>query len=604
MAKEHQSLQHQLEELTEQVRQLQARVAGLEQSITQGTSLEIPESPKSFLKGEAKSSAKVLKMVGSNTLLPRISTLCFLLVVALGLRTLTDSHLLDPQVGALLGIVYAAAQMFYSYFLYKKSSILAPVFAVVGALLMFSVVAETHTRFNAIPSEMVYIILALTGIGMAVISYLNNAALPIIVGTLGMCVTGVAIDFPAPFFPYVGLLLWVANILGYFATRLKRCSWLRWLLMFTTHFMLQTWGLKLGMVILRGKEMRQPLAPEWFLPIVALIGLTFMMISLFGIIRTPEGEKISKFDFSLPPLNAAWCYVTGMYVIHNPADFGGPTTAAAILHFAIAQWLSSRRKLGAPGTNTFVTGGAIMLCFSLPALFGNMLIPLPILSAMALGISYYSREWGSGGMRVSAYLLQAYVSLVLTLNLGGNGVSEQPTTALIVTALCGLLGVIQYRFCRKTAPPAASSFFSGVDKNDRSAVLVLLAGLSDGYFMTMVIVYLGLLRYTTGGIGEIYAAIQSVSINGAATIIMILAMLWRNKELRNVSILITVIGGAKVFLGDMLSISGLPLVISVFSFGVAAAIESLVLGRMQIVESNARKRQQQLEQGEQESASG
>jgi len=595
MSTEHHPLESRIGQLEEEVRALRLRLDQLDESF------EVkPKKTKTKLVEKGEASTGVLNWATRAALLPRISSLCFLLVVALGLRTLTDNQLLDPQIGALLGIVYSAALMFYSFFLYKKPSVLAPVFAVVGSLLMFSVVVETHTRFNAIPSEIVYIILALTGIGMAVVSYLNNASLPVIVGTLGMCLAGVAIDYPSPFFPYIGLLLWVANILGYFATRVKRCSWLRWLLMFTTHLTLQTWGLRLGMVILRGEDMTQPLSPEWFLPIVALIGLTFMAISLFGIIRTPEGSKISKFDFSLPPLNAAWCYVTGMYVIHNPADFGGPTTAAAVFHFAIAQWLASRKKIAAPGTNTFAAGGTILLCFSLPALFGSILVPLPILSALALGLVYYSREWGSGGMRFTSYLLQAYVSLLLTINLIGDGVSEQPMTALIVTAICGLLGVIQYRFCRKTAPPVASSFYEKVDKNDRSAVFVLLAGLADGYFMTMVLVYLGLLRYTDGAIGGVYAAIQSVSINGAATIIMILALLWRNKELRNVSILITIIGGAKVFLGDLLSITGLPLLVSVFSFGVAAAVESLVLGRMQIVESNERKRQQQLEQNQED----
>jgi hypothetical protein len=39
------------------------------------------------------------------------------------------------------------------------------------------------------------------------------------------------------------------------------------------------------------------------------------------------------------------------------------------------------------------------------------------------------------------------------------------------------------------------------------------------------------------------------------------------------------IGGGKVLFGDMISTRGLPLVISVFSFGLAAAIESLLLGR-------------------------
>lgn len=578
-------LETRVSQLEEELHTLRTRLERLEGAAESGVKPE-KAKPKSAKKGGT--SEEVLNWAGRTALLPRISTLCFLMVIALGLRTMSDSGIIAMEIGALAGIVYAATLLGVGHSLYRRSSSLSPVFSICGGLLMLSIVLETYNRFRAIPMEMAYIILALTGICMAITSYRHKVALPIIVGTLGMCLAGVAIDYPAPFFPYLGLLLWIANILGYFATRMKRCSWLRWLLMFTTHFMLQIWGLKLGMVILRGEDMAQPLAPAWFLPIVALIGFSFMSISLFGIIRSGS-DKISKFDYMLPSLNAGWCYVVGMYVINNPPDFGGGATAAAILHFFIASWLATRKNSGAPGTNTFIAGGTILLGFSLPALFGSMLLPLPILSALALGIAYYAREWGSGGMRVTSYLLQAYVSLIMTLELGGEGVSQNPPIALTVTAICGLLGLAHYRFCRKNRPPEQSHFFIRIDKFDRTAVFVLLAGLSDGYTMTMILTYQGLTRYTEGGFGAAFMSIQSVSINGAATVIMILAMLWQHKELRNVSILITLIGGAKVFLIDMINLEGLPRVISVFSFGAAAALISIALGRMQIIE----KRQEQ-----------
>jgi hypothetical protein len=48
-----------------------------------------------------------------------------------------------------------------------------------------------------------------------------------------------------------------------------------------------------------------------------------------------------------------------------------------------------------------------------------------------------------------------------------------------------------------------------------------------------------------------------------------------------VAILVTLIGAIKVFLYDLIGIHGLPLVFSVFSFGMAAAVESLALGKWQ-----------------------
>jgi len=58
----------------------------------------------------------------------------------------------------------------------------------------------------------------------------------------------------------------------------------------------------------------------------------------------------------------------------------------------------------------------------------------------------------------------------------------------------------------------------------------------------------------------------------------------RDREVRNLAVLITLIGALKVFLFDLLGaagqgITGVPLVLSVFSFGAAVAVESLLLGR-------------------------
>ena len=74
---------------------------------------------------------------------------------------------------------------------------------------------------------------------------------------------------------------------------------------------------------------------------------------------------------------------------------------------------------------------------------------------------------------------------------------------------------------------------------------------------------------------------QSVLINAAAISLIVLAYLRQNKEIRNVAILVTIVGALKVFLYDLFGTHGLPLVFSVFSFGMAAAVESLALGKWQ-----------------------
>ncbi len=586
------NLESNLSDLSSQVEALTLRVNQLEQAFAAGTLPEL-STPASVAKSEKKTGNRLWQLVGGSSLLPRIAALCFLMVVALGLRTLTDAGTIDPQIGSLLGMVYAAALGLAGWFRYAKKSVLAPVFSITGALLMFSIVLESHARFESIPAELAYLTLAATGIGLAATSYFQRVSLPILVGTFGMCFASVAIDWPAPFFPYLALVLCLSNILAFFATRLHRCSWLRWVTLIATIFMLMLWRTKLGSFVNFGGELQHNLAPGWIYPISFLLAGTFIAIALMGILRCGE-QRISKFDLTLPLINVLWAHWFVRYPVENLSLFGGLSTLVAILHLAIAWKLSKRRAARAPGINAFTLAGAALLCVSLPDLLGSMLYALPLLSALALGINAVSNRWGSGGMRATSYMLQIFVTLCLTWFLGGEGISDHFYNGMIVSAICGLFGLAHYRYCRKTPPPEESTLFSSFDKRDRSAVLVLLAGLANGYFMTMVLVYQGLLLYPDVQLAEALAAIQSVSINGAATVIMALALAWRNKELRNVAILIIIIGGAKVFLGDMLSISGLGLVVSIFSFGMAASLQSYALTRWQKVEAWERSHAEEL----------
>ncbi len=564
-----------VEQLEQQVQLLSKQVAELEQRAANGAYASRTQAAKPAQKEELIPNEAML-LVGSSSLLQHISTLCFLLVAALGLRALTDNDMLDLQLGTALGMGYAAALIVGGYLLYRKNKSMAPIFITTGGLLMFSVLVETYTRFSAIPVELVYIMLAITGICMAVISYTTKTSLPIIIGTLGMCLAAVAIDYPNPYFPYLGLLLWISNILGFFATRIKRCSWLRWMLLFTTHFMLQIWGLKLSGLLSRGNA-AEHLSPDWFIPIVTLIGGTFMLISLLGIIRSGD-DKISKFDFSLPAVNAGWCYVAGIYALKDPALFGAPAAAAAIIHFAIAFRLADRQRRHAPGTNTFTAGGIILAGLSLPALFGDMLLPLPVLSVLAFVSCYYSKKWVSGGMRMTAYLLQGYVSLILALELISEN-SQHPAVSLIVATTCTLIALYHYRYCRQNQPPDHSQAFERFDKNDQAALLPLFAGLTNGFFMTMLIVGYFLQTYYKGVFATALIGAQSVTINLAAILMIFLALSRHNKELRNMAILLMILGGCKVFILDLFRISGTWLVAGIFAFGIAAALQSLVLAR-------------------------
>jgi len=586
----HSQFESRFRDLDQQIEILTQRVAQLEETLA-ARPLTAAVRPRRAPVKDAVAAPpeevpnRVLNMLGGSSLLPRIATLCFLLVVALGLRTLTDSGILDVQIGSVIGMVYAAVLMFVGWLQYRKKGPLAPVFSISGGLLMFSIVLESHARFASIPSELAYVMLVLTGIALSVTSYQNHVRLPILLGALGMCLSSVAIDWPLPFFPYLLLVLWLSILMSYFATRLKRCSWLRIFTLVATLLVIAVWWLKLEKYTkVRIDDIPAILAPGWVYPVTFLLSSTLLAMALFGIVRSGE-ERISKFDLTLPLINVVWAHLFLRYQVQHIAVIGALSTLVAFFHFGIVWKLAQRKLLRAPGTNAFTMAGAALLCLALPDIFGNILYALPVLSLVAVAVNYFADRWHSGGMRLTAYLLQVVVTIGISWVLVEDGVADHLIDGLVVSAICGLLSIYHYRYCRKNPPAEESQLFSQYDSDDQSAISILLAGLTNGFFMTMVLVYQGLLLYPDAQVEVAFTAIQSVAINGAATVIMSLALAWRNKELRNVAILITIIGGLKVFLGDLLSINGLGLVVSVFSFGVAASLESYALTRWQKLEN-------------------
>jgi len=187
-----------------------------------------PSKPDHAAAGEPDSlSDEVIHWASRASLFPRLATLCFLMVVALILRTITDNGIVNPLLGMGLGMGYAAALIVAGWYQYRRGSSLAPVFVACGAILMSSIVVETHARFGSLPLVPAYWTLMATGAALAFVSRRFSVFLPVSVGTLGMCLAGAAIDYPDPFFPYLFMVLLTANLLGYYAGTLRRCGWLR-----------------------------------------------------------------------------------------------------------------------------------------------------------------------------------------------------------------------------------------------------------------------------------------------------------------------------------------------------------------------------------------
>lgn len=591
MAEKQQSLEERVVWLEAQVGELSSKLAELDARYEGGGAGKIKAARQAAAADSGDASEEILSWVGRTALLPRISSLCFLLVVALALRTVTDNQMLDPQIGSLLGMVYAGGLIAWGAFKYRQASPLAPVFTVAGTLLMFSVVAETHAHFEALPTVPAYVILTIVGAGAALISYLNRVAAPVFAGTLGMSIAGLAIDYPNPVFPYLSILLLAANLFGVYATRLQRCSWLRWILLLITLLVLQIWSFKLGISLGRQEYSSLPFALSGFFPMLAIFVLFYLGTAIVGIIWRGQ-DRVARFDLALPTLSCGWLFILGRYVVNagngSPQVLGIVATLLALALLGVAHWMGSRRDDKARGTNAFSLAAVVLLAMALPLALDHPLLALSLLSAIALGLTWVAHRWESGGVRVTSYLLQLYACGALVMELQATEVAAPSALSALAAGALACIGLWHFRWVRTHLPAAESLVFSRFDKEDRSAILLLLAALVSGFFTLRVGIYQAMQVFHLEGPGA-FGCYQSVLINLSAIILMSMA-LWRdNKELRNVAILVTLVGGAKVFFGDLLSAKGLPLVLSVFSFGLAAAVDSIVLGRWQKASSGHQK---------------
>jgi len=585
-------LEKQIESLNAKVEKLSNRVQPLSESIAIPPEAEPEDSGQpSFMPAE-----ELLAWVGKSALLPRIATICFILVVALILRTVTDNGLLGKELGSLCGMVYAAGLILLGWRRYAQKSALAPVFAAFGAGLMFSIVLEIHAHFGVLAATPAYLILIATGSVMAGISWTFSVALPIQVGTLGMCLVGAAMDFPHPVFPHLAVLLLIANILGFLASRIQRCSWLRWTLFAITLAMLQIWVYKLGQVSALQGDSAELLFPGLLLPALGLFGLCFLTMALTAM-RRRTAARPSKFDILLPSLYPLWAFPATSQFLRGfgrshlfALGLTGILTAAVYL--ALAFGLTKKSADNPPLVNSLVLGALVLLPLALPDLFGNPLTALPLLSLAAFGLALASQKWRSGGVRAMSYLLQLYVCVDLAYLLYPRSLTWPPLAAMAATAAGTVICLGHYLWCRRHPPlPDSDSFFFRFDEEDRTAVLLFLGALVAGFFLARIGLSQLLAPLTTPAALATFRCAQSITINGAAALLMVLAFVRKNREWRNVAILVTILGAGNVFLYDLLGTHGFPLVASVFAFGMAVALESVILRNWQRREDRGESRQ-------------
>jgi hypothetical protein len=590
MADTEKGLEEHLGSLTEQVKllknkvdELSARLSGLEK----GKALkeergEVQETIAPVHQVNIPREG-VLKKAGTGSLLPRVATVCFALVVALILRTITDNEIINIQFGSILGMGYAAALIISGWWLYSRQNKLAPVFPVCGLLLLFSVVLETHSRFESLSTVMAYIILIATAAVVIALGLRYRAPFQLCIAALGSGLVGMSIDFPYPLYPMLALLLFGGTVAAYIASRQKLCPSLPWTTLGLNFVFWLFWSFKLNAPAVYDELMTDVLHLPWFFPFLFIFWIFYTVTNIYRM--ATDKEDLGFYESLLPSIvgvgafGAAWSVIVTWQ--QNTLWLGIFGVFAAMSLFAAGWWLAARNKEGAIGSTTYTFAAVLLLSLGVASIFSNLIWSVPILSVSAYTMARLANRWQSGGIRCTSYLFQLAAGLVAVVSGVIAADIASPLTGALVIGTLMTMSFLQYRWCRSHAPPSMhSAFFAWLDKKDFSAVILLLTALISGFFILRLGLY-QLLTRTTADFDYIFLGGQTVFINLGAVLLLLVASTRKNNEILTVAIVVGLLGMLKSFVFDLFGIKGMPLVFSVFSSGVVAAVGSVVSTRWQ-----------------------
>jgi len=572
---EMQKFRLELDSLKDDVITLVDRIAILEKKrpeiVGQTERLEQPQNLQRH-KYQEKGWAKV----GQEVLLPRVAAVCFMMVVALILRTVTENGMIDGQLGLYMGAFYAVGLIGAGCILYRRDDRLAPVFPGCGSLLLFSIIYEANSHFDSLSLVHTYGILLFAEIVVLSIALRCQAVVLLYFAVFASSAVGIVVGFPKPVFPVLALILLANNIAAHLAATRKISRYLRWWTLAITTIFWLLWTYKINFSLGAAANPKE-IGLFWSIPILSLFYLFYLFSSLMQ--TKINANQIGVFHYFMPVINAVGTFLVVFFVVEpwlgGQAAIGQGGVVISGLYIAFVAWLVRDHERAAGGGKEYVTAASGLLIVSLP-LAVPAIWAMPIWVAAAAVLTIQSSKWQSGAVRLISYLFQVFIVLFALKSVNYEKSQIPWMLGFILAGIMGSCCLWLYRWCRRHRPDYDSIFFKAVDPADLSAAILLLIGILHLYSM---------FRFGAFALVEIFfaetpyafACSKSIIINLGAVALMLIGLRSRVREILLASVPLVVIGAVKVFLFDLFRGQGMPLIISVFSFGVVAVVSSITL---------------------------
>lgn len=521
--------------------------------------------------------------VGQEVLLPRVAAVSFMLVVALILRTVTDNGMIGLLAGSFIGMLYASGLIGAGFFLYRRQSRLAPVFPACGVLLLYAIFFETITHFSSLPVLTVYLLLLAAEAVILSIGLRCRDAVLLFLAVLGSTFVGYAFDFSNPKFVVWGLIILCNSVAAHIADKTGVTRKLRWYTLLIAVVFWMLWSYKLNFYLRFRPDELDGMGLTFYLPMLFFFWAFYTYTSLWR--SMTSGIQMGVFHNILPAVIAGGTFFAAYAVLSPWVGHQDVIGFAAVFlsacYMGLVARLAKQSEDDVPGGKEFVTAATVLLVQGL-AVSVPILLAMPIWSVAAGVLTLRANIWRSGGIRVISYLFQIII-MFLVVQKGGfvpGSIAGHWLSGVLSAGLVSGCCLWLYAWCRRNRPQCDSAFFTLFDKGDYSAVVLLLLGAFYAFCSVRLAVWASVIASLSEPASALLCS-QSVIINFGIVLLMIFGLKLRRKELLVVAGLFVVVSALKVFLFDLLRGNGLSLVLSVFSFGVVAAVSSVVMRKWQ-----------------------
>jgi hypothetical protein len=575
------TLEERVEKIARELQLLTAKVDRLAFRIDSSSpSSEFVQGRETVASTEARSPLPPQSDWTGATILAGTAAVCFLLVVALTLRTLVDNRIIDQPIGAIAGLAYASLILVYGYYRARSKRKFASLSTTCGVTLVLAIVLETHFRFDLLPAEAAYGILAATLFVMLVAGLRYCAYGPLDIAIPGISLVAMSMNFPNPDFVHLGCVLALGIIAAYAVTSDPRTRWLVWCMLALTAFFWIWWALKLRIPLLRHEELLPSLRENWYLPSLSL----FVLLYVFQTSHTALSAKrpLGAFECIVPSVTGLGAYAAARAIAvaegYALDTLGWAGIGAALIYVAIAAWFAHRNDKARRAATWFAVASLALLALIVPETTPNAILTLVVWSLAAVAVSLFGRGRLGPAVQIAAILLQIYgCAFGAWHGIFGVNVALPAAAAMAV-----LFVACAYHYGFVQRGPDASK--------DRSAALPqTIRPVAIAVFFVSVIYAFGAARLTLytllasalDDVWHYFECGQSMLINVGALLLAVLALKWKRNDFMATAVLVAILGALKVLTYDLLRTQGIPLVLSVFVFGVTTTAGSLIWNRWQ-----------------------